>query len=322
MVQDDKSQVPSQVSVPSMNLSGFPANFAPVFIRNQFFTKIELPNLQSWPSAAGKTAIVTGSNSGLGLDASRQLLTLGLSRLIIAVRSEEKGKCALEKLQPANTSAKIDVWVIDMESYESIQAFTFKCKAELDRIDIVLLNAGISSKKFSKSKSTGHEKTVQVNHYGTALLATLLLPILADKSVDQEHPPHITVVNSLMAHLCKVPNKAANPFLASFDNTDILPYDEQERYGASKLLNQLFLVKLAGLVSPSNVIVNMVDPGLTKGTGLFKVPGIIGVIAKSALSLVGRPVEAGAATYVDAVMRKGKESHGSILMNCEIAPSV
>jgi len=75
----------------------------------------------------GKVAIITGSNSGLGFESSRQLLTLGLSHLVLAVRSIEKGKAAASKLSLANPEATIDVWALDMESYDSIQAFVRKC---------------------------------------------------------------------------------------------------------------------------------------------------------------------------------------------------
>lgn len=79
-------------------------------------------------------------------------------------------------------SATINVWALDMESYESIQAFVRKCDAELPRMDYVVLNAGIGPIAFATTRSTGHETTIQVNHLSTALLTLLLLPILKAKS--------------------------------------------------------------------------------------------------------------------------------------------
>lgn len=306
-------------SVPSKNMDPLPDNFLPVFLRNQFRTKIDLPTKERYPNVHGKCAIITGSNTGLGFESARQLLGLGLSHLIMGVRSLDKGLEAAEKLRAVNSSAKIDVWKLDMEAYDSVQSFVQKCQDELQRLDIVILNAGLSPLSFTTCP-TGHEKTIQVNHLSTALLAVLLLPCLKSKSGGPE-PPRLTIVNSIMAHLCKFPNKDKRPLLNSFDDVNITPWNAQERYGVSKLLNQLFIVKLADSVNPDNVVINMVDPGLTKGTSLSRdVKGIAGTAAKGFFSLAGRPVEKGSATYVDAVLGHGKESQGCFLMNCTISP--
>ncbi|KAL7939921.1 hypothetical protein V8C35DRAFT_326665 [Trichoderma chlorosporum] len=306
-------------AVLSKNMDPFPEKFLPIFIQNQFRTKIELPTKERYPNAHDKCAIITGSNTGLGFESARQLLALGLPHLIMAVRSLEKGSEAAKVLCDANPAAKIDVWKLDMESYDSIQAFADRCHKELERLDIAILNAGLSPLSFS-SCLTGHEKTMQVNHFGTALLAVLLLPCLKSKAGGTDLPC-LTIVNSVTAHLCKFPNRNERPLLPSFDDTKITPFDPQERYGVSKLINQLFLVKLADLVNPDNVVINMVDPGLTKGTSLGRdVKGPLSIALKGFLSIAGRPTERGSATYVDAVLGHGKDSHGSFLMNCKNAP--
>ncbi|KAJ9134139.1 putative Short-chain dehydrogenase/reductase family protein [Pleurostoma richardsiae] len=311
-----------QQSVPSKDMPPLPEKFGPVFFRNQFRTKIELPTKEKYPDVKDKCAIVTGSNTGLGLEASRQLLSLGLSHLIMGVRSLEKGKAAAAKIRgAASPSAKIDVWQLDMESYESIQTFARKCQ-DLPRLDIVILNAGIAPINFSTAPGTGHETALQINHFGTALLAILLLPVLKSKGKPTNgNPPRLTFINSVMAHLCKFLNKDKRPLLASFDDTKITPWDPEERYGVSKLVSQLFIVKLAENVSADDVVINMVDPGLTKGTRLARdAKGAFGVAAKAFMGIAGRPVERGAATYIDAVLGHGRESHGCFLMNCNISP--
>lgn len=306
--------------VNSKDMPPLPKSFGKVFWNNQFKVKIEVPIPSKSPSLKGKVAIITGANSGLGFESARQLLTLGLSRLIVAVRSIEKGKDAASKLRQANPEATIDVWTLNMESYDSIQAFAHKCDIELSRIDYAILNAGISPVNFSTVLSTGHETTIQVNHISTALLAILLLPVLKAKHI-QENPARLTVVNSITAHLCKFPNRDKRPLLSSFDDTKTTPWDSEERYGVSKLLSQLFLVRLTEHVKPDDVILNMVDPGLTKGTGLARdAKGAVRVAAKAFFTIAGRPVERGAATYVDALLGHGKESHGCFLMNTEISP--
>jgi NAD(P)-dependent dehydrogenase (short-subunit alcohol dehydrogenase family) len=262
----------------------------------------------------------------------------------MGVRSTTRGEAAANKLRAAaNPSAKIDVWHLDMESYDSIQAFARNCAdlATTTRIDMVILNAGLARLKFATTPSTKHEQTIQINHTSTLLLTILLLPVLSSSkhkhklaaasaggytsSTSSQHqhqrPPVLTLVNSVTAHLAKFPNNAhaQRPLLPSFD--DPTTYDAAERYGVSKLLNQLATVNLTELISPDDVVINMVDPGLTKGTGLARdAKGIYGVAVKLLLSIAGRPVNRGAATYVDAVLAHGKESHGCFLMNCKIAP--
>lgn len=309
-------------TVPSKLMAPLPKNFLPVFIRNQYRTTIELPTKEMYPHVDGKCAIITGSNTGLGFESARQLLSLGLSHLVMAVRSLESGEAGAVQLRILAPSARIDVWLLDMEDYDSIQAFVAKCKTTLTRIDMAILNAGMCPLNFSTVPATGHERTIQVNFLSTSLLTILLLPVLRVKSTG-DFTPRLTIINSVTAHLCKFPNRKQRPLLSSFDNTATTPWDPQERYGVSKLLGQLFIVKLAERVDPNDVIVNMVDPGLTKGTGLARdAKGLLGVAVKLFNAAAGRPVERGAATYVDAVLAQGTGSHGGFLMNCKVSPYV
>jgi len=307
-------------TVASKNLPPFPKNFGIIFWNNQFKVKIPLPSEERYGSIVGKVAIVTGANQGLGFEAARQLLTLGLSHLVVAVRSLDKGKAAAEKLATANPSAKIDVWALDMESYDSVQAFVRKCDTELSRIQYTVLNAGGAPTIFNKVRSTGHETAIQVNHLSTILLTILLLPVLKAKSTRQD-PARLTVINSVTAHLCKFPNRAQRPLLTSFDDPKNPPWDPQEQYGVSKLLPQLFLVKLTECIKSDDVIINMVDPGLTKGTSLSRdASGVVFLMSKAFFGIAGRTVDRGAATYIDALLGHGQETHGCFLMNNEIAP--
>ena len=306
--------------VVSKDMPPLPKNFGKIFWNNQFRVKIELPTRSKFPSLEGKVAIVTGANSGLGFESARQLLTLGLSHLVVAVRSIKKGKAAASQLSLANPAATIDVWALDMESYDSVQAFVCKCDTELSRIDYTILNAGIRPIAFSTTTSTGHETAIQVNHISTILLTILLLPVLKAKST-RDNPARLTVINSIMAHLCKFPNRDKRPLLPSFDDTKITPWGSMERYGVSKLLPQLFLVKLTEHVKSDDVVINMVDPGLTKGTGLGRdASGALLIVGKIFNGITARPVNRGAATYIDALLGHGKESHGCFLMNTEISP--
>lgn len=124
-----------------------------------------------------------------------------------------------------------------------------------------------------------------------------------------------------MSSLAKFPHRTQRPLLSSYDDTTIIPYDPTESYSVSKLLGQIFLVKLLDYVKAEDIIINMVEPGYTKGTGLDRsVTGALRIPAAIFKGLAGRPVPQGAATYYDATVVHGKESHGCFLLNCGIGP--
>ncbi|KUJ22985.1 putative retinol dehydrogenase 12 [Mollisia scopiformis] len=207
------------------------------------------PILPQNVSLKGKTAIVTGANQGIGLETSRQLLDLGLSKLIIAVRDESKGKTARKNLSQGRSLADdaIEVWKLDMLSYESITAFVERVKT-LERLDIVILNAGIMKQTFEVTSSTGHEETIQVNYLSTALLAILLLPIFnvrAKGRVSANDAPeaHLVWVQTEVAGWAKFKEKDSTPLLAALDKPET--FNIMDRYGTSKLLGQLFVTELA-----------------------------------------------------------------------------
>ena len=287
------------------------------FITGQLLDKPA--NTPSGIDLTGRVAIITGGSSGLGLGAARHLLALGLSHVILAVRSAERGKDAAAELQKSYPKAKVDVWALEMESYESIQRFAEKCQSDLSRLDMAILNAGISEQDFKTISSTGHEKTMQINYQSTMLLAILLLPVLKSKSPPGT-PGRLTVVNSATSSFFPFKNRNERPLLASFDGAaNNTPYNGGERYGISKLLGQVFLDRLAEQVSPEHVTINMVEPGLTKGTSLFRNLHGIAKIAFGIFSTLGRSVDQGALTYVDAAVVKGTDSHGCYIVNCKIA---
>ncbi|EON99393.1 putative short-chain dehydrogenase reductase family protein [Phaeoacremonium minimum UCRPA7] len=87
------------------------------------------------------------------------------------------------------------------------------------------------------------------------------------------------------------------------------------------MLGHLFFVRMLEYLNADDVIVNLVEPGMCKGSGLHRdISGGAGVFLDVYKSLTGRKPEDGAWTYVDAAVVKGKESHGSFCMDWEIHP--
>lgn len=243
--------MPSSRDLPPLNKS-----FGRLFLHNQFFTTPVYPS--EGTTLTGQTAIVTGGNTGLGLESARQLLALHLSQLIIAVRTPSKGETAAAELREQYPKASIDVWTLDMASYDSVQAFTQRVDTELQRLDMVILNAGIASNNFRTVASTGHEEITQVNYISTVLLATLLLPILKAKKASNaervREPPRMTIVNSGLAMVAGFKNRNAQPLLASFDEKK--NFSPTDTYSTSKALAHLWMWHAAEYISADDVVRN------------------------------------------------------------------
>lgn len=307
-------------SLPSIQMQPDTRSFGSFFIHAQLFIKPKLPPPTT--DLTGKVAIVTGSSTGLGFHCCRHLLRLKLSHLILAVRSPTKGETARKLLAQEYPNATIEVYELEMGSYTSIQAFVRRVEERLPRLDIAILNAGIVSPLFELNAETGHENVMQVNYLSTMLLAILLLPILKEKS-PAGLSGRLTIVGSGVAYGAKFPNRDEVPLLASFDKKPA-GWDNNaatERYWVSKLVGHLFMVELAGYVKAEDVVVNIVDPGLCKGSELNRdTGGVLGVVMRVMKALLGRTMEVGSSTYVDAAVVKGKESHGCFVSDWEVRP--
>ncbi|ETS72924.1 hypothetical protein PFICI_15316 [Pestalotiopsis fici W106-1] len=301
----------------SNELGAFAQSESSIFalVRRQFTKPKPLP---TDIRLTGKNAIITGSNAGLGAEAARQLLGLGLSHLIMGVRSQTKGEAAAQEPRKEFTGATIDVWVIDMNSYDSIRAFASRCET-LSRIDIVLLNAGVLNGEFSTNASTGHESSLQVNYLSTALLTILLLPILKTRksTAPGARPPVLSLVGSDTMYMANW--ETQGPVLRQFDEPS--SFDPLQTYAKSKLVLMLFVTKLADFVNSNDVVLQVVNPGMTASTGLSNNRSWMDQLMTRILHfLMARSTETGATTYVDAVVGKGVESHGSFVSEWTIKP--
>lgn len=289
-------------------------------IRRQITKPTELPKDLRLDD---QVAVVTGGNGGLGFEASRHLLRLGLSHLVMGVRSKARGDEAAARLREEFPSSKVSVWILDMESYESCREFADQC-AGLPRLDMVILNAGLMKTPFATVPGTGHEATMQVNYFSTALLSILILPVL--KAQKKNHgdartrkPPVLSIVGSDIMWSTEL--ETVGPILKPLDEPK--GFAQPRWYGISKALLALFVWKLSEVVSPDEVVINLVNPGMTGGTGFFTRESFFVRMAVGLIQvLLARKVEVAATTYVDAVAARGKESHGAVLSDWAVKPLV
>ncbi|CRG92459.1 hypothetical protein PISL3812_09519 [Talaromyces islandicus] len=161
------------------------------FVRSQLLVTLPVPT----HDFSNQTIIVTGANTGLGLEAARYFLKLNAARIILAVRTVSKGDAAKAELEASSHRGPgvLEVHALDMESSASVEAFAAKMNT-LSRIDVLLLNAGKVTQEFYLAE--GNESTITVNVVNTFLLAFLMLPKLRQVASEFAVLPRIVVVSS------------------------------------------------------------------------------------------------------------------------------
>jgi NAD(P)-dependent dehydrogenase (short-subunit alcohol dehydrogenase family) len=168
------------------------------------------------PSFAGRTAIVTGANSGLGLVTARELSRAG-ARVILACRNIDKGNAAA-----AGMTGDVQVRRLDLQDLASVREFA----DSIGLADVLINNAGIMAVPYAITVD-GFESQIGTNHLGHFALTNLLLPKLTDR---------VVTVSSLMHWTGRTSLKDLN--------WKARPYSAWLAYGQSKLANLLFTSEL------------------------------------------------------------------------------
>ncbi|KAL3476518.1 hypothetical protein BJX99DRAFT_258450 [Aspergillus californicus] len=271
----------------------------------------------------GKTAVITGATAGLGLETARQLLTLNISTLVLAVRNVQKGNACVTDLladkaiQARAAKPTIHVLELDLERYDSVKAFTKTLQDTIPVIDFLILNAGIYTFEFSRT-AHNHERTMQVNYWSNVLLVTSLLPYLESSAEKRGSPVQLTWVgsrryyksNTLQSDL--IPGPGVSVSVSAHMDTEE-NFGSISRYGDSKLLCAMFMYTLAPRLDRSRVLFNMVCPGMVHTDLTSAAPLVIRALAAFQKFLSARPVDVGASLIVNAAVLAGGGSHGMLL---------
>ncbi|KAF2278186.1 putative short-chain dehydrogenase [Westerdykella ornata] len=285
------------------------------FLYSQFLVSLPRPTT----SCAGKTVIVTGSNVGLGKEAARHFVRLGASSVILAVRSIEKGEAAKKDIEASTKCAKgvLQVWKLDMLSYDSVLSFAERANKELSRLDIAILNAGTASAKWTIAEQD--ESNITVNVVSTFLLAFALLPKLKATAKQFSTRPNLTIVSSEVHAWAKFPEKDTPPNESIFARLSQKPDtgnpDMGERYQATKLLEVLIVRAMAEEKSAAYIpiTINYVNPGLCHS----ELSRDLGFGFEVFKFFVARSTEAGSRNLVYAGLQ-GPESHGHYVSDCQV----
>jgi retinol dehydrogenase 12 len=300
------------------------------FLRGQL---LETPTFPT-TDLTGQTIIVTGANTGLGLECAKHLVRLNISKLILACRSIDKGEAAKKVLlssKPGAQTAKattIEVWELDMSSYASVLEFADRCENSLLRLDAVIENAGISQPSYMLAED--NESTITVNVISTFLLALLLLPKLRESAARHCKMARLTIVGSAVHFWADTKDIELLSGQRIMDRlNDKQTANMKNRYFLSKLLVTLCVQELAKQLLSSYaageavkkplVLVNNVAPGWCK-TDLLRNEKL-GRAQNLALRLIGRSSEEGARTLVHGATAAKWESHAKYLSECKVKPT-
>ena len=219
------------------------------------------------PSQAGKTALVTGANSGIGYQAALELARHG-AHVLLGCRNYAKGQAALDRLLREAPGASAELVELDMASLSSIRAFVADFAGRGIALDLLINNAGVMALPKRELTADGFERQFGTNHLGHFALTGLLMPQLLAAPA-----PRVVTVASLAHRNGKI----------DFDNLQSeRNYKPWDAYGESKLANILFANELnrRAVAAGSRLMSLPVHPGVSVTNIIANGPGANGLKAK------------------------------------------
>src|SRR5215831_18578962 len=258
----------------------------------------------------GRTALVTGASSGLGIETAHALLS-ARAEVILAVRDTARGERVAGDLRAATKNERAHVLAIDLGSLVSVRQAAEQFHARWSQLHVLVTNAGIMATPHSYTPD-GFELQFGTNHLGHYLLTRLLLPALLAAA-----PTRVVVLSS----------SAHRRSDMHFDdlNYQHRPYDKWEAYGQSKTANALFAVGLSRHFGSQGITANAVNPGGTH-TGLQEQLSRDDLLALGWIDQEGQdtsnfktPAQGAATTIWAAVGHDLEGIGGRYLENCQEA---
>ncbi|KAH9479740.1 Short-chain dehydrogenase/reductase phmF [Psilocybe cubensis] len=277
------------------------------FVRAQWTT---IPPVQK-QDLSGKTVIVTGGNTGIGLEVVRNFARMNPAKLILTSRSQKRGEEVAAQIRGETGCASVEAWALELAEFASVRAFCDKFERECDRLDILVENAGIATVNPDFTKD-GWELSTQVNDMSTTLLSLLLLPRMLETAQKYHTYPRIVVASSETHHEIPSLDKSSlnSPnFFRAFAHKDHLGSTMPPgRYQTTKLLNILLVRALSERLHRKPLITNSANPGFCK-TGLRRnLPARARFVMWVMDGLFGRTADDGARVFVWAAL--GGEEEG------------
>ncbi|WP_432252167.1 oxidoreductase [Streptomyces sp. HNM1019] len=224
------------------------------------------------PDQTGRTAVVTGANSGLGLVTARELARRG-AHVVLGCRSEKRGAEAAERIRARAPGARVEVARLDLADLASVRAFAAGHKG--DRLDLLINNAGVMALPHRRT-ADGFETQFGVNHLGHFALTGLLLP----KLLAAGPGARVVTVSSFMHILGTVDPRDPNMERG---------YRRWVAYARSKSANLLFTHELAQRLGAADarLVAAAAHPGYAATNLMSAAPKMEGHRAKERFMEIG-----------------------------------
>ena len=229
------------------------------------------------PDQQGRIALVTGANSGLGLETSAVLARRGAT-VVLACRDQAKGAAAARRI-----GGRTELLELDLASLESVRAAAEQVRERYDRLDLLINNAGVMAPP-RQTTADGFELQFGTNHLGHFAFTGLVLDLLRDV------PGSRVVVLSSFGH------RLARHGIDFADLQSERHYNRVQAYAQSKLANLMFLYGLLRrlIAAGTQTIAVGAHPGYS-ATGLTRyVPAGLRGIERLAIAPLAQPAERGA----------------------------
>ncbi|XP_038585684.1 dehydrogenase/reductase SDR family member 13-like [Micropterus salmoides] len=216
-------------------------------------TFLKLPRCKSTAKLHGKTAIVTGANTGIGKTTAMDLARRG-ARVIMACRDRKRAEAAIQEIVQETGNSQVIFLQLDLASLKSVRSFADNFLQSESRLDLLINNAGLIT---SGKTEDGFGMIFGVNHLGHFLLTVLLLDRLKANG-----PSRVVTVASKAYEMGKVDfNLLTTQKELGIGNGD---YQLFQRYCHSKLCNVLFTYELAKRLQGTEVTCYSLHPGAIK----------------------------------------------------------
>ncbi|WP_110673778.1 oxidoreductase [Salinicola sp. RZ23] len=246
-------------------------------------------------NASAPLAVVTGATAGLGLETAKGLAAQGY-RVVIAARSEERGRLACHAVRTHHPGAEVRFEALDLDSLASVRAFAELLREQEGSLARLINNAGLLAPPRRETTRDGFERQFGVNYLGHFLLTSLLLPLLL--AAGPATPARVVQLSSLAHRSGRI----------DFDNLDAAhDYDPWRTYRQSKLAMLLFAQALARRSEAEGwpLVSVAAHPGLSR-TALFdsgvKSRPLLGRTFKLLLPLISQSAADGARPTLHAAL--------------------